>query len=141
MAKIALDVPTTESSMSVYKDMKWLPLHLRRQLHLSSYMFRIIKGDCPINFENKFKYVSGGSRNANNCNLYIPKSRSHKNFSYLGASCWNTLPHELRDLDDIKKFSNTLKAQLLSSVTTDANYSCNNSYDYVNKPLEPASGD
>ena len=45
------------------------------------------------------------------------------------------------DLDGIKKFSNTLKAQLLSSVTTDANYACNTNYDYVYKLLEPASGD
>ena len=104
-------------------------------------MFRIVKDNCPSNFVNKFKYVSGGSRNANNCNLYIPKCKSHKKFSYLGASCWNTLPHELRDLDDVKKFSNTLKAQLLSSVTNDANYACNNNYDYVYKPLVPASGD
>jgi hypothetical protein len=37
VAKIALDVPTTESSMSVYKDMGWLPLHLRRQMHLSCF--------------------------------------------------------------------------------------------------------
>ena len=35
VAKIALDVPQTESSLNVYKEMKWLPLHLRRQLHLS----------------------------------------------------------------------------------------------------------
>ncbi|MCP4437760.1 MAG: reverse transcriptase family protein, partial [Aureispira sp.] len=42
VAKIALDVPKTESTLNVYKDMKWLPLHLRRQLHLSNYMYRII---------------------------------------------------------------------------------------------------
>ena len=36
VAKIALGVEKTESSINVYKDMKWLPLHLRRQVHLSS---------------------------------------------------------------------------------------------------------
>ena len=136
VANIALDVPTTESSLSVYKDMAWLPLHLRRQLHLSSYMFRIIKGHCPTKFEGKFRYISGGSRNANNCNLYIPKSRSHKEFSYLGATCWNTLPHEQRDLDDIKKFTSSLKGQLLFSVINDENYACNNNFDYIYKPIE-----
>ena len=77
---------------------------------------------------------------ANNCNLYIPKSRGHKNFSYLAASCWNTMPHELRYLDDIKKFSNNLKAQLLSSVTNDATYdSCNIITMTLYPPLVPAS--
>ena len=28
--------------------MKWLPLHLRRQVHISSYMFKVIKGKAPI---------------------------------------------------------------------------------------------
>ncbi len=78
VAKIALDVPRTESSLNVYKDMKWLPLHLRRQVHLTSYMFRIINEMCPSPMCNKFNYVSGGSRNGENCNLYINKSKSHK---------------------------------------------------------------
>ena len=83
VAKIALNVPITESILNVYRDMKWLPLHLRRQFHLSSYMFRIIKNQSPTNFMNKFKFISGGggSRNANNCNLYINyKSKTHKEF-------------------------------------------------------------
>ena len=43
VAKIALGVKRTESSMTVYKDMKWLPLHLRRQVHLSLYvMFKFM---------------------------------------------------------------------------------------------------
>ena len=55
VAKIALGVDKTESSMTVYKEMKWLPLHLRRQVHLSSYVLKIIKGKSPSNFINKFK--------------------------------------------------------------------------------------
>ena len=46
--------------------MKWLPLHLRRQLHLSSYVMKIIKGQSPSNFINKFQFISGGSRNGAN---------------------------------------------------------------------------
>ena len=34
VAKIALGAKQTESSLNVYKDMKWLPLHLRRQVPL-----------------------------------------------------------------------------------------------------------
>ena len=73
VAKIALNVSTRESSISVYNDMKWLPLHVRRQLHLSAYMFRIIHNQSPSNVMNKFKFVSGGSREGDNCNLYTQK--------------------------------------------------------------------
>ena len=115
VAKIALNVSTRESSISVYNDMKWLPLHLRRQLHLSAYMFRIIHNKSPSNVMNKFKFVSGGSREGENCNLYTQKSKTHKEFYYLGTKCWNILPHNLRDLNDVKLFSKAYKTQLLNS--------------------------
>ena len=129
VAKIALGVEKTESSMTVYKDMKWLPLHLRRQVHLSSYVMKIIKGQSPSNFINKFKFISGGSRNGANCNLYTPKSSSLKQFYYLGAKAWNNLPSNLRKIDDHKLFSKEYKLQLLHSITRDKNYVTNNSFD------------
>ena len=129
VAKIALGVEKTESSMKVYKDMKWLPLHLRRQLHISSYMMKIIKGKSPSNFINKFKFISGGSRDGANCNLYTPKSNSLKQFYYLGARAWNNLPSDLRKIDNPKTFSKEYKLQLLHSITVDTNYAPNNKFD------------
>ena len=95
VAKIALGVEKTESSINVYKDMKWLPLHLRRQVHLSSYMFKILNGQSHSNFINKFKFISGGSRDGANCYLYTPKSENLKKIYYLGAKAWNCLPSDL----------------------------------------------
>ena len=131
VAKIALDAPQTESSINVYKDMKWLPLHLRRQLHLSNYMYRIINGDCPTNFNNIFTYMSGGSRNSENCNLSISNSTPQKSFSYLGAKCWNNLHHSLRILPDIDSFSKSYKSKLLSSMASDPNYITNNAINHL----------
>ena len=95
VAKIALDVDVRESSAEVYKKMAWLPLHLRRQLHLSTYMYRIINGNCPHPFMEKFTYISGGSHDVKNCNLYTHKSKSHEEFFYFGAKAWNILPQTL----------------------------------------------
>lgn len=36
VAKISLDYDRLESSKKVYEDMNWLPLHLQRQLHLTT---------------------------------------------------------------------------------------------------------
>ena len=141
VAKIALNVPKTESSLNVYKDMKWLPLHLRRQLHLSSYMFRIIKGQSPSNFMNKFNFISGGSRDGDSCNLYTPKSKTLKHFYYLGAKCWNTLPSYLRNLDDAGRFSKAYKAELLHSIINDPKYLPNNSFDVFYKSIKAPSRD
>ena len=134
VAKIALGVEKTESSINVYRDMKWLPLHLRRQVHLSSYMFRIIKGESPSNFINKFRYISGGSRGGSNCNLYTPKSPNLKNFYYLGAKAWNNIPSDLRNKSDAKSFGKIYKAQLLDSITKDETFVINNAYDYLYRP-------
>ena len=133
VAKIALGVEKTESSINVYKDMKWLPLHFRRQVHLSSYMLKILNGQSPSNFINKFKFISGGSRDGANCNLYTPKSKNLKNFYYLGAKAWNSLPIDLRNMSDRKVFGKNFKSRLLDSVINDPNYIVNNAYDYIHK--------
>ena len=102
--------------------MKWLPLHLRRQIHLSSYMFKIIKGQSPINFINKFNFISGGSRDGAHCNLYTPRSKNLKNFYYLGAKAWNNLPSNLHNLNDPKEYGRKYKTQLLDSIVNDPTY-------------------
>ena len=109
------------------------PPPLRRQVHLSSYMFKILNGQSPSNFINKFKFISGGSRDGANCNLYTPKSKNLKKFYYLGAKAWNCLPSDLRNLTDPKVFSRNFKNRLLDSVVSDPNYIVNNAYDYIYK--------
>ena len=131
IAKIALDYDILESSKKVYKDMKWLPLHLRRQLHLSSCMYKIINGMSPVQLREKFVYISGGSRNGNNCNLYTNKSKTHKQFFFLGAKCWNMLPLPLRQAESAKNFSFALKCRFLNSIETDVNYVIDNSYNNI----------
>ena len=82
------------------------------------------------NFTNKYTFISGGSRDGANCNLYTKKSVSLKNFYYLGAKAWNVLPTEMRNLDDPKIFGRKYKAMLLDCITQDEKFSVNNSYDY-----------
>ena len=113
--------------------MKWLPLHLRRQVHLTSYMLKIVNSQCPSNFMNKFQFISGGSRDGRNCNLYTPRSKTLKNFYYLGAKSWNVLPSSLRDLSDPIIFNKAYKAQLLGAITNDSRYVANNAFDFFYK--------
>ena len=129
VAKIALDVNVRESSADVYKNMDWLPLHLRRQLHLSAYMYRIVNENCPKNFIGKFTYISGGSRDGENCNLYTKRSKSHKEFFYLGAKVWNILPKALRESESVKNFSSNYKRALMEDIKRNEHYQIDNRYD------------
>ena len=45
-------------------------------------------------FNDTFRYISGGSREDQNCNLYT-QIRDHKQFIFLGPNSWNILPHPL----------------------------------------------
>ena len=130
-AKIALDYDRMESSKKVYLDMKWLPLHLRRQLHMSTYMYKVINGMSPPQIRDKFVYISGGSRDGEICNLYTKKSRTHKQFYYLGAKCWNILPQELRQAESVKQFSTMLKEKLIHYIEIDDNYLVDNTHDKI----------
>ena len=105
--------------------------NLRRQLHLSTYMYKIMNDQAPSAFASKFSYVSGGSRNAENCNLYTPKAKTHKSFSYLGAKCWNSLPLAVRTTDNIEKFSQILKTSFMDMISNDHLYRPNNKFDFL----------
>ena len=134
VAKVALNYDMLESSKKVYEDMNWLPLHLRRQLHMTTYVYKILNGNSPPQFIDKFAYISGGSREGENCNLYTNKCKSHKQFFYLGAKCWNLLPQPLRQAESPKAFSNILKNSLLNSIKSDKTYTVNNTFDLIYKP-------
>ena len=92
-------------------------------------MFKIINSVAPPHLMNHFSYVSGGSRNSAKCNLYIKKTRTHKQFYYLGASCWNLLPQSLRNSEDPQKFSATYKNLLLDAILSDPSYTVDNKFD------------
>ena len=132
VAKIALDLPQRESSIKVYKEMAWLPLHLRRQLHLSTYMCRVMIDIGPPKIRNKFTYITGNNRSANNSNLFINRSKCNKEFYYLGAKAWNSVPLHIREnTSDPKDFSNKYKNILLESLVNNQEYEVNNSFDFM----------
>ena len=94
-------------------------------------MYKVVNRMSPPQLRDKFMYISGGSRNAENCNLYTKKSRSHKQFYYLGAKCWNILPQELRQAESAKQFSTLLKNKFMHSIEIDANYLVDNTHDKI----------
>ena len=69
---MALGVEGTESGMGVYRGMGWLPLRLRRQVHLFSCVFEIMRGQSPSSFIGGFEFVSGGGGGGADCDLCTP---------------------------------------------------------------------
>ena len=97
-------------------------------------MFKIVNEFCPANLKNKFSYVSGRTRDDENCNLIVKRSRSLKHFNYLGSRTWNIIPPGLRTFtSNSPEFSKALKSRLLKSIASDPNYRLNNAFDYFYK--------
>ena len=96
-------------------------------------MLKILNGQSPSNFINKFKFISGGSRDGANCNLYTPKSKKPQKFLLSWCKGMNSLPIDLRNMSDPKVFGKNFKSRLLDSVINDPSYIINNAYDYIYK--------
>ena len=97
---------------------------------MATHMHKIIHNKAPVQFQNKFNYVPGGSRSAERCNLYLPKSKSHKEFNFIGAKCWNSVPLKYRIIDDSKLFSSSYKQDLLYSIINDSGYKLENAFNF-----------
>ena len=105
-----------------------ISISYRSNIFESLLLYSVSCTNCEV-FDKKKSYISGGSRNSESCNLYINRSYSHKNFQYLGAKCWNNLSADMRSITDVDSFNKSYKKLLLDSITTDNNYTLDNSFD------------
>jgi hypothetical protein len=124
VAKIALDVKLRESSIEICKNMDWLPLHLKRQLHLSAYMYRIINENYPQHFIEK----SLVELEMEIIVIYTHESQNPSRIFYLGAKAWNILPKSLRASESVQIFSSVYKKARMESVKINRYYQINNSF-------------
>ena len=92
-------------------------------------MYKVLNENCPKQFIDKFRYVSGGSRNAEKCNLYTIKSKSHKHFQYLGAKFWNEIPQPIRESPNIGSFNSSIKTSLYKKFYNDEQFIVKNVFD------------
>ena len=108
--------------MQKYKDgwaCDWLPVKERIRFDRLVMTHKILHGNCPDNLQNKFTRRSQISNYStrNSQNLHLPKPRlefTKKSFQFTGASAWNEIPQQHRDLPSLNCFKKEVK-QLLRS--------------------------
>ena len=117
MAKIGLNVDIRES-YSVYKKMAWLPLHLRRQQHISSHIYRMINEILLQHFTENFTLnISNRSRDGDNCTLYTQKIQVTQGILILRIK--NILPLSLTASQSVISFSSAYKNGLIEKLKND----------------------
>jgi len=119
-ARLVLGLKWFDHITSALKQLHWLPIRQRIQYKLSVLVHRSLHQQAPDYLTELFKYISdiparSCLRSASDNKLEIPRSRLHfgeRSLSVAGARQWNSLPTNIRAINDFTLFKTALKTFL-----------------------------
>ncbi|CAH2266821.1 jg9436 [Pararge aegeria aegeria] len=100
--------------------LKWLPIRLRRNLHILSILYCILfHPSTPVYLKEKFVFTGPpeDARSTRRFILKVPGHKSsffHKSFTVPAVTLWNALPLEIREAQTIGIFKKQVKDHYLS---------------------------
>ena len=90
------------------KNLKWLPLSMRRDMHTINLTFKCLKGSPPMFFKDYFKvFRTVHNTRGSGHNLLLPKVRTEtarKSFYFNGSKLFNNIPSEMKDFKSVVIF-------------------------------------
>ena len=103
-AKIVLKTKDSDAE----KNLKWLPLSMRRDMHTINLTFKCLKGSPPMFFKDYFKvFRTIHNTRGSGHNLLLPKVRTEtarKSFYFNGSKLFNNIPSEMKDFKSVVIF-------------------------------------
>ena len=107
-AKIVLKTRDADAE----KNLKWLPLSIRRDMHTVYSTFKCLKGPAPVFLKDYFT-VSQSRYNTrrNGTDLVLPRVRTEiakRSFYFNGAKLFNGLPLQIKECSSIVLFKDTI---------------------------------
>ena len=119
-ARRILDKLPGTSAGPLLRDLGWISLQDKRQLHKCVMLHRLIQGNGPNALQEQLRpYTIARYQNtrgaANNC-LHIPSFNTNyakKSFMYEATKIWNSLPSHLRQITNSKTFKEKLNVHFL----------------------------
>ena len=103
--------------------LKWLPIRLRRDMHILSFLFKILNyQNFPSYLHSRFKILPSPTRSRRSCvipTLEIPKTNTkfmQKSFSVQAALLWNKLPKSIQQSSSIVSFKASLKKHFIKEL-------------------------
>ena len=101
------------------KALHWLPVHLRIEFKILLLTFKALNGLAPDYLRDLLKFRTPSSyklRNDSKSLLVVPRTRTSsygdRAFSVAAPVLWNSLPVELRDIEELSVFKKNLKTYL-----------------------------
>lgn len=108
-------VPWREHLTPYYKELKWLKLADRRELHTLSLMYKMLKNEAPIYLQDKFTQCFSLR---NGVRFQIPQHNSgtySEAFRVRAIKSWNELPHEIRSSESVRSFKKRTAEYLITN--------------------------
>ena len=90
------------------KNLKWLPLFMRRDMHTINLTFKCLKGSPPVFFKDYFKvFRTVHNTRGSGHNLLLPKVRTEttrKSFYFNGSKLFDNIASEMKDSKSVVIF-------------------------------------
>ena len=101
------------------KNLKWLPLSMRRDMHTINLTFKCLKGSPPMFFKDYFKvFRTIHNTRGSGQNLLLPKVRTEmarKSFYFNGSKLFNHIASEMKDSKSVVIFKTRTFLELYRS--------------------------
>ena len=109
------------TGLSIIKELKWLSINDVREYQTSCMMFKSLHGNCPNYITDKFhlkNYMNDvNTRSTQKDLFYVPnifKTACRQAISYKGPVCFNNLPENVRNAENLSIFKGRLKKYFMS---------------------------
>ena len=120
-ARIILKVDYMTPSAEMFKTLQWLSFPKRIKYHKALMVYKSLNGLAPDYLANLFTKISEkhsrNLRSVTNDDLAVPFAKTNyfqKSFSVEGANIWNSLPTDIKQIQNINTFKLSLRSHLLN---------------------------
>ena len=117
-ARVVLLIPKFDHIRTALFDLHWLPVKQRIWFKIMLLTFKCLIGKAPVYLRDMAeRYMPNRTlRSSNALLLKVPRFKNKtlgaRTFGYAAASLWNSLPLEIRAIDNIDSFKSSLKTHL-----------------------------
>ena len=97
----------------VRTELHWLPVRHRVNFKLATFMYKTLHGRIPRYLSGDCQLMSDASRRLRSSDTFtfaVPRSRTRlgdRSFAVAGPQIWNSLPADLRLVDNYARFNNS----------------------------------
>ena len=128
-AKALLGKGKFSSATNALKELNWIPLHQRRQVHHGVFVHKALHSKSSHHATTTINSLlprhSYSTRQKQNNRLntqYHTTSRSEKSVIYRSTHAWNAIPNDIRGIEDTKKFKETLQNFYIDKYKNDTDH-------------------